>query len=579
MYDVSQDVDELLNDPIWEHEKSTCDSCETELFENDNAPQNETIVLQSDAHKPFKSLLTFCKRFYNVIAIIASLIVACYMLIVIFSGSLLPYIEKLDFKSPRDRFITVETKNANDMADLLASAYGKHYSRLSAESKGYDAQMHLLLSDLFMERVNSYLPEEKRTDLSWVDDIALNLNVDRDGYLLNWSFTSSLMDHSIISTNSVFDASTNTLSFQIPELSKEYLQINLNEYFANNGCYELPAIQTAADSYDQMIAALPSEQIVNQLLKKYFSLIINQVQNVQKSDFTFCAGGKQIACSRLTATITEKELIQIFILILQTAKSDELIMKTYEDLILCSSGGTDSIPLNLSDEIDACILDLIKAAENAKDDNNIQWIIYIDKNKNMIGRRIRISGMEHDYYTYTIFDGDELLYYYDLFGKIKVEGTGNRTERLLNMCFDVHYEQKYIARVAVEGFDVIRYSNGNYFAKTIIEPTSSFTKNLFGNEFDTKLKAILDIKTTRQSTDCSVSLYANDEFYIGLTMETFEHIGDEVNFPKNSFNLLDENDQNAWLDTVDFQKIVKNLESVDLPSEFSDMLKEHLFAE
>ena len=115
MYDVSQDVDALLNEPF------VANNHELEyVVENDTENQNLEALSDKNIllHQPqsenssINRLLSFTKKFFNIIAFIAAALVAIIMLLVISWDDMRIYFNSLNFDSPKERFVNAEMKSA-----------------------------------------------------------------------------------------------------------------------------------------------------------------------------------------------------------------------------------------------------------------------------------------------------------------------------------------------------------------------------------------------------------------------------------------------------------------------------------
>lgn len=573
MYDVSRDVEELLNDPISTEENNVL-SVEPEVDSSEQTDGIESVPPGGNSDSFIDKVRCFVKRFINIIAFAVATFVALALTLVIFADDLFVYLHSWNLDSPKERFVYAQMQSAENFADRAASLYGKWYRRVCTDTSAYDVELHLLFSDQVTDKINNYLPEERRGDFSWVDDLSLHMNINRDRYIYEINADSKLKNHKLFSINSMMDTSDGLLLLQLPELSDSYLNVNLltdnQELF---GKY-LHAIDK--DSYTQCMAALPSEQVFNELLLKYLSLLINEIHDVEQEKTTLSLDDISVDCTALTATITEEQLIDIYINLLETVRQDTLILGLVEDVAQANDLDPKSEREKFIHSITEYIRHLQDATEKASENNYIKWTIYVDGQNNILGRSMIVSGVESKYVFYTLSDGDKFIYYFNLFDTVCVSGGGVRYQTWMDMDFDVYLDGVQSFHVQVDDLHLLKYINGNITASILIEPTEQVIQQWYDNAYTSKLVYSIDINTTRQGADVHLDIIKDDSVIVGLSYQGTEVEGKEIAPLDSAMSVNNHDELTKWLENLQFDKLKNNLTRANLPPVLTDELELYL---
>ena len=579
MYDVSQDVDALLNEPF------VANNHELEyVVENDTENQNLEALSDKNIllHQPqsenssINRLLSFTKKFFNIIAFIAAALVAIIMLLVISWDDMRIYFNSLNFDSPKERFVNAEMKSAEQMADTVSSLYGQWYSRNCSELSGYEADIHILLSDDAANKLNDYLPEKNQTDLSWIDDISLSANINRDRFLYQISTKTSFQGNGLFNTNYILDMSKLLLWVQYPELSDSYLQLGINEIYEEFYGNSLEPYAIDKDAYTQLVASLPSEQILNQLLMKYYTLAIEQVEDIEQEKTVLSSGEISVKCTALTATISEKQLINISVNILEALRQDELILGMLEDFAKAKGLDPDAERTAFISKITGKIGDLHQSAEQANPKNHLKWILYVDNHDNLLGRKICISGVDKQFYTYTIIDENEFAYYFDLFETVQIKGCGSRFESVIDAEFDVSLDGVPSFHVIIDDLNFIKFLNKNLSGKITLQPTDKLIKQWYGNDYHSKLLFVIDLETTKLENNFRIDIIKDEAFIAGFTFSGKDLSGKPFGIPDSFIEITNDAAFGQWLENVQFDKLKTNFKKANLPTALTNALEEYL---
>ena len=305
----------------------------------------------------------------------------------------------LHFDTPQEHFAFLEKEDAKKFASFITASYEKTITGYEKKYPVNQYRAHILLGDQAQDLLGSYLfNDDANVDISWLSDILIDVDTTEDEGLSEAVVTVGLGEDKVLSADLIVDTSKYILWAAIPELSKHYLEFDLDTLFEEYYGQSVEESGLFADKNLQYLSALPSGQVVYQLAMKYLDIALGKITDVQSTEQTVTIGSMSRECTALTATIPEKTLIEIFICLMETLKEDEVILGAMQDLADLSGENPDKIKEDFIEQINTSIADLQNSLTEAKDTNYLQWTDYVENEINLIGRRITISDSEREFY-------------------------------------------------------------------------------------------------------------------------------------------------------------------------------------
>lgn len=316
-------------------------------------------------------------------------------------------------KSPVDYYAFIE-KNTINAANEEISQYMDLYSQQSGKVVANEVTSDITLNK---DSLNSLLQTslgvtltdlESQIGLS-IDNIGFDAIVATDGNLVNESVKLSLNQVDLITTEIFYDIAAQKILLRFPELSDAYLSVS-NE---DTGTADMTAMKD-----------LLTKERITDLLKRYSNIIIDNVNEVELgNNAELSVDTLTTKCTSLTVTITEEDVNNMALAVLEEAKEDEAIIEL--------------LPMfNLTKEeyqtyIDEAVTEVQTSLSEMSVDS-VQMIVYVDGEGKIIGREFKNSAASTVVFGYTTLSEknyDEYsLYVNDETGTNIFELKGTQTE-------------------------------------------------------------------------------------------------------------------------------------------------------
>ena len=464
------------------------------------------------------------------------------------------------FETPQEHFAYVEGKNTDALADAISVWYGDLLALGTTETYAQKVQASVSVSDLLMNMVS----ESAQIDLNWLNDINLSstTNMDADGARALMSL--SIGDTNIVSLDTIVDYAEAVYWLGIPELSNAYLQVNMNEMTGDTGMPQLNREQM-----QQILKALPDEQVMNKLLRRYLKVAVSGIKDVKSSTRTIHAGDLSQKCTVLEVKIDQEALIDIVIAVLEESKHDKELLAVIGQIADLVEPGMSKYITSDWDGTADLLISQIKASKSDLDSTD--YIImkdYVDSNNCVIGREFLIPGSMDSIRYWTVTDGDEFAYELNVMDVLVLSGSGTDMKGSTNGEFALSVEDLELLTFELINFDSKKFDKGQ-LCGTVRTRLSQEALQV-AMETTVPLDFYLDLKLDTSSAAATTELdfVLNGMELISLSAQSKEIQPVDVQFPKYSVNVTDEAAVEAWVEQFDIEQIMENLKKAGLPAEF-----------
>lgn len=449
-------------------------------------------------------------------------------------------------KSPAEYYSYVEQKGLDSSIDKFTSAYDKAlttYDEQITKGAGQELNLKFTLNPEFssmlgvsagnFESIEAFISSFGKEGSS-KSSVALSYN-----------------GTSLISSDMYLNSDTSDLILAIPELSSAYLLFSFDEIMTASGAYPdgFSYSEYTKDFQKLLKEDSLSPDTLNKLLKKYSSLIVNNIKNVtveKTSDFT--ASDISNSFTTIRAEISDEDIYNIGMTILNEAKNDKVLKDLCKTLDICTEE-------EYNRAIEDSISNLNADKESYTSDNSIVMNVYVDKNGKVMGREFKPLGEEDTslgYYStkkgndfgFTFWFTEGGAKEFDISGKATKKG-----ETYDGTCTISIEDATTTLDIAFENAGMVGdkgYFNGTY--------------TISSNEVP-GMKIIFDCIADQKQQQVIIKL-----MYAGMEAATFDITGKEVDykdfsFPSDSEQIYDGlTDMNAYLETVDFESFIAKLE-------------------
>lgn len=220
---------------------------------------------------------------------------------------------------PADYYQTVEKANLEKQIDAITQYYGLCLDNYKKAKDGIGTEMTIkadidpsIVSSMGLEGLNSIKAAVKsmQTDKKSKSEISLFTN-----------------DKEFTKLDVLVDVDKELEYILIPELSKAYLKISMNPYSEVSNQTEVPF--TTKELMDLIYNNPLSEDMLNKLLKKYTTIVVEDLKDVSVINDTVTASGVNEVATKAAVQIDRKTQLNIAEKILKTAKSDNELADLY----------------------------------------------------------------------------------------------------------------------------------------------------------------------------------------------------------------------------------------------------------
>jgi hypothetical protein len=278
-------------------------------------------------------------------------------------------------KSAEESYQTIEKSNLEKQIDAISKAYGAYLDNYKTSAKGVGAEVSI--KAIFDP---SFAKEMKVDHLESVEASIDSVQTNKKSK----SVITLLANNKDFTTLDVFADTEKELAYVlIPELSKAYLKVSTKANYGELTGQTMPF--TANDLINILNNNPLTEELLNKLLKKYSTIMVEGITNVTASGIeNVSVGGVNADFSKITVKLDEKTLLSIAEKVLTTAKEDKDLSNVCVSYKLCTKSEYNNKIQNALDEISKSKKSLSEVKTDSKD--VITMTIFVDDKGSITGR-------------------------------------------------------------------------------------------------------------------------------------------------------------------------------------------------
>lgn len=492
-----------------------------------------------------------------------------------------------DNLNPKEYFEALELNNADGLVDALTGVYGALAQSSNTANYATEMDISLQVGDMIQELLeeNYYNMSGSNVDFSFLSKVNLEVDLNVKDKLQKMDMAVGLGNNRILTICTIMDLEDFTTWVGCPELSDIFAEMNLVEsgqmgnMVANSG-----TMQSAA----ALVEAMPSEQEFNALIKRYLSVALGSLENVERKNITLELDGLQQECTVLTLKIYEEDALKMVKAVLNTAKTDSeleaiidkfsvsfnaLMKESYEQ----AGGKWYEMDLHSAflEVIEDALASLEMEAEDLDRDEYIELVTYVDSDHNIIGRAVSVDETQMHYYTVT--EGKTFAFEAD-FGEAKITGSGTNKSGKVDGTYKLNVEGSDLAEVTVEDWT----AEGNKVkGRLVIEPSAELINDAFGNMGMLSFADIaveLKIDTDDNKSEFEINLLSNNAVVVGVAIGVKQSSsGGNIEKPSQTIDFNSQSQLQSWVMDMDFDKLIQNLRKAGVPSALLELLENNLF--
>lgn len=512
----------------------------------------------------------------------------------------------------------VEAETVDTLSDTISKGYGNAingYKEILSGDKYTNTTISLEVGDVVREMLISAIPETDSVDvahlMSLLDGTSISIGGGKTGDAFQMAIGLGLGGKHILDVAMILDMVNQEAFAAVPTLSDLYLDVSQIFDEANIDSDSLAAV----DQLTSVIDALPSEEVVNKLLAKYIQLALDQFDDVSKDSDTIKVGGIEEKVTVLETKITEKAVMKAGEAILDAVKDD----KDVKDIIIKLGNAIgelngeedygEELYEEFSDSLDSMSGESASAYARGtgtalggaydadEDDYNDEpptmsveeesYVVltdYVNGSHEIIGRKLstHFDGEKQDMVYYaTTKKGNNFAFTLEVQGTEVVSGKGTDNKGVINGSFDIIVEDQDVATVKVSDFNSNGIKEGNLKGSFTVTLSEDIMEQLI-DEVDlpadvTSALSLLDcslqidVETSVTGGYIRIALCNGSKNLLGIKVET-AFTDEKVSVPEAD-KVVDMDEIDQWLESVDISELVNNLKKAGFPSELLDMLE------
>ena len=432
--------------------------------------------------------------------------------------------------SPAEYYQYVETNSRDNGEKLFLDYYGKLRESFAGDSFARDIRMKIQASDSAKSLLSL-----AGIDISNVKNLELNLLTGREGKEYSNQIALRGNDNDLLTMKTYMDLGNKKAYYQIPELSKSYL--DMSSVFEERDAGELDG--TDGSDTDEVAVPYSSGMLMSMydfdkylietddlkdIYERYTNLLIKKAQNVKKSEGGCEAEGISQKADKYTVTMDDGELTALVKELAETLKYDKATLTLKED------SGQKEVVIDMR-----C----------PKDGDNFGVVFAVETEEgeilNLHGKGTEKAG---------VINGEFVL---------DTDGSLNQTGNAL-------LSAGKLLVIKVEDYDLSKYAEGKT-SGTVIYSTEAAASLA---NYSLKIEGQGDMK----ESSAKVSILAGKEDLVTIDVSMKSDVKAEKTAPSGSDKIYDINDSSDMLAYQKEMDIVKLMEDVQekLGIDFSGLL-------
>lgn len=495
---------------------------------------------------------------------------------------------KKTFSSPEEYFQFVMEKEVSEASKRMGVLYSDMVSRANYYDTSYSADFSIELGEDAKSIMNmmKLAMDMSDMDLGGIDVSKFeSLKVGADMAVKDSIFSLGLAADvnkvSLLSPNVVMDMEQGKAYLQIPELSKTYLGMDMDDY--DIGYYEFDEFKEAQDTSREIVNALPKQANVEKMVLRYLDIVVKNIDDVSiGSSKKIEVEGITQKCTELEITIDGKTMQNILKAVIDEALEDEKLEKMLTEV-------ADAAGQNGDDYYEDFVESLKDAKAGLKNmdkaDGEIEVRVYVDGRGNVIGVVMEIEEEDSSCSMLSATKGKNTAYEISLVNRgedvFEISGKGKESKGLLTGEFSVEAAGKPVADLAVSRLDVNMLKSGYLNGTVEIIPSSELFDAL-ADELEVPVSSylkgftvLLDCKSSSKEFDWKITLNDNGDKLVSVALAVKTGNGSKASIPDSDSVLMIEDtyDLMGYIAEVDLDKLADSLDKTGVFSEWAEYVK------
>lgn len=379
----------------------------------------------------------------------------------------------------------------------------------------------------------------------------------------------------ILSAEMVFDGKEGAAYVKLKELTSKVLRVEIPD-----------SVDIDTAKYKKALEKmLPKPATVEKLVGKYAKIALKEIKDVDVYSDTVEVDELSQKLTVVEYTISEETLYNMGMAIVKAAKKDKDIKKIIKNIEKGYEELDAELPSDLYDEF----IDALDNAEDEldsaspSDDTMVTVYSYVNGKHEVVGRMFSQGEDSDEKYGYVrVYDGNKFEAKGEL-GGVYVYGSGTEKGGKINGELTGYSGSNEIITIEFEDFEknaakkgklkgTVRIKPGKELKSMIMREMSSSARRII-SALDFALEAKMNV--TKKGGNITYTFLVDGAEFVSLDITTKRSSGKKVSVPDgDTIDVTDEDELEEFIEDIDFDKVLRNLEKAGLPEELIDGLEE-----
>lgn len=470
--------------------------------------------------------------------------------------------------TPQELFAHVEgTALRNCISSLAGSS--------AAADTGAEVEMRMQAGPFLMTMIESMAG---MGDLDFLNDIFIRYRFFTQDELMSLAATVGLGQQDVLRLDGIIDGNDTTY-LRFPELLSDYLKVT-DPSVKMTTTDEGDRVAVSAPQADMAVAApqLAMREVLERLLsskdlQKLINTLIDtalaQITNVTQTTETVTVGGVSQEQTVLTATISEADITNMGIAILEKTKTDEAIQNILMTLVAASPEA--DFRAQMQADLDEAIAELTAGLEHCNPGNYILFKTYLGKSQNVMGRNISVHSADEAPFELIDYRSAEskgttaakMTFGYAFFkADFVLEGSETKTDGNYALTFN---NQKLAT---------LQLSNLSETGGTLRLIPEKALLDMFMDGADMpipmldQIALVIDYQGKGDSSELGLQLELNNELLVGFSLKGKSVKAEKITVPTQFLDMNNMEDQIKFYQQMNPTAILENLVKAGVPESF-----------
>ncbi len=508
------------------------------------------------------------------------------------------------FGTPEEYFAFVEQQAMSPYIDTATNGYGAVTNVVSGGALGKEFAVELKISDeiatLLKEVPLNNEAQQMLEDfnISGFTGFKVATQAMSKDKLVSLGASLDISGKDAVDVNLIADLENQAIYAGLPGVAGKYLVFKFEEELDENLSSMVGQIvNMMLTDPETATELLPEAEKLNTIIDRYIGVALNNVGNVTKDTKKVTIGDCSDSLVVLKKKVTEKDLVEMAIAVLQEAKGDddiEEILDSVEDFILEQFGEELGGMTERGFLYDAfktgadSLIDKLKEYKNEASKEELFTLIdYVNGKHEIVGRSVEVGGDEIVSFV-TVRSGKNFAFKAELTalgGKdpvAKITGEGTEKKNLVNGTYTVSVlnkelgEHEELIDIIFTDFNTETIKQGMPNGSITIKPTTDALKTVsevfMGRGSVGSVLSMLQpaVKFSFTNTDTEsafgFAVLSNDEEMVSIILSSKTLDADPLDAPSNAveFSLDNPDVLIDWADSFDINALVDRIKALNI---------------